>query len=105
MIFNIIATFGKFAWGISQEIFDVDLNSPETDENFLELIFEYFDNKQLTELTKLSVCAIGTYEECPKFLLIRNGKYYFDTDKNKDKDTATNFKIKEKYLKNIEWGG
>ena len=82
--FNIIASFNNY----EQDIFDIEFNTKNiTEATFITNIFKNIDHVE--DLYKLSICQMNckTNEELLPFLKIRNGKYYFNYEQNKDDDT------------------
>jgi hypothetical protein len=93
--FNIIASFNKH----EQDIFDLDVNSKNIKEStFISAILKNIDNVE--DLYKISVCQMNckTHEELLPFLVLRNGKYYFNYDINKDDDTLFWQNFRDEYV-------
>jgi hypothetical protein len=87
-----------------QEIFDIVIPKIPGDKEFMTYIFSILDYvEDIEDLIKISTCMnYVLYEEYPEFLKIRNGKYYFNTDVNKDSDTAANNDFKNSYIKDLK---
>lgn len=67
---------------IRREYFDNNL----TEEEFMTKVLKELVS-DVKNLIKISTCQMCAKKDCLKFLLQRNGKYYFNTDVNKDDDT------------------
>jgi hypothetical protein len=63
--------------------------TPLNEIDFINHILEGLPTHYLFHLIKISACHIGADEEhpYPKWMKKRNGKFYFNTDINGDKDT------------------
>ncbi len=100
LTFQVIATFND---DIEQDIFNFDLDIKNIDEkSLLKIIFNSLEN--LEKLEKLSICQLNcSRENCLKWLMKSNGKYYFNTDINDDEETLywNNFRNECKRTSNI----
>lgn len=94
--YDIICTFQK------KEQINLIINFNEIPANLIESqfiikIFKQLSFNEIKTLNKLSCCQLNTDkdEDLPFFILMRNGKYYFDSYKNIDEDTYfwDNFRI------------
>jgi len=90
---NIILTFDY----IPQEIYDVLIPICDTDSKFLKSIFKTMCKEKLKTLVKISSCMEYEYD-FPSFLMKRDGKYYFNTNMNKDPDTRSNKDLKNAFI-------
>jgi len=81
------------------EILHFKCNFKNIDEKtFINSIFKYIDN--IEDLYELNVCQINckTIKEFLPFLRIRNGRYYFNYDTNKDDDIIFWATFKDQYV-------
>ena len=98
--FEIIATYGS----VEQDIFSFAVNTNMlTEERLMNIILNELET--LDDLEKISVCCIGEISSYNfrllSWLFNRGGKYYFNTDVNKDKDTKYWAEYKRKFSENF----
>lgn len=97
MRFNVITTYDI----ADQDIIDIDLSKDhyEDEEKFIKIILDCIDVSNVAELNKISVLQYTKkHSEVIKWLLKRNGKYYFNYDVNDDDDTKRWYEFKHNYL-------
>ena len=95
-LINVILTFDCYDQGIYYYV--IDRSNDEI--NYLHSIFNAMHGKDDVEhLVKISVChQYSGMEDLPDFVLNRNGKYYFNTNINKDLQTALDKANKDAWL-------
>lgn len=96
MLFNVILTFSS----IEQHIFNIEINSKVTEEDFVNQIFDELSRGEIVDLIKISICQMLD-TEIVDWLMKRNGKFYFNIEINKDNDTQKWYDFKINYLRNL----
>lgn len=99
---HFILTFDKkIEHGDSQQMFMQLIPKCNTDKEFMTYLFDTMSHNELVNLMKISTCMlyVNGESEMPDFLTKRGGKYYFNTDWNKDVDTRNNKTFLDNYLK------
>jgi hypothetical protein len=76
------------------------IDACDTDEAFLTQVLPFLEPEELDELEKISTCMmfVESEEELPPYLAQCGGKYFFNTDVNKDADTAACKLLLETYI-------
>ena len=98
--FEIIATYGS----VDQDIFSFTVNTDMlTEERLMNSILTELEN--LDDLEKISVCCMEEISahnfSMLSWLFGRGGKYYFNTDVNKDDDTKYWSEYKRQFSENF----
>ena len=94
-LIDVILTFNHR----EQDYFFYVVNRTDNDTDYLHNIFYVMDKiVDFENLVKISVCH--NYIDLPDFILVRNGKYYFNTDVNKDEQSMVAKAILDAYIEN-----
>jgi len=89
--FDVIYTFDK----IEQKFIDIVIPEIKQKENrradniLLNQLFQFLSQEELKQLVKISTCKHYT-TILPNFLENRNGKYFFNVERNNSSDTEYN---------------
>lgn len=101
---NLILTFKE----IEQEIYTTSFSRTLSEEEFIEKILIHC-GKDAHQLEKISCCIYEDKNEpfkCEQLItdiLARNGKYYFNTDVNKDEDTQEWSDFRDDVVENMNY--
>jgi hypothetical protein len=97
VLFEVITTYRRKP----QDVFRMSMTYPTDKPSFLANILPAtVDDAQ--QLVKLSTCMIVDADDAtalPAFLAKCDGKFYFNTDMNRDADTLFNAQLLEIYIK------
>ena len=94
--YEIIATFRE----LEQIMFHVSFHKKPRkikEHEFISTCFDALQRDELRELVKFSCCQT-TPGPLPKYILNRNGKYYFNPDVNNDDDTHYWSQYRDDYI-------
>lgn len=75
-----------------------------TEELFLQRVFDNLDPLEVVDLWKLSCCQlhVSNVTDLPRFIIQRNGKFFFNEDRNRDRDTKYLARFKRNYTRNVD---
>lgn len=85
-----------------QEIWTTEVPRNISQSDFMLFIFNELGKENVNSLLKISTCQYGlkNIDQAIKFLMDRNGKYYFNTEVNNDDDTKYWEDFKKTYCDN-----
>jgi hypothetical protein len=82
-----------------QDLLYIEFDKNIGEEDFVRKILENLDN-DVRSLIKISSMPLNCeFEDIPSYLHHRQGKYYFNTDVNKDDDTKKWYEFKNNFIK------